>query len=49
MITQTDRDFINQLFDNLLTHVDLEMIDLGGDDSCCDHIEWEQLTLEITP
>ena len=49
MITQTDRDFVNGLFDNLLTHVDIEMIDLSEDDSCCDHIEWEQLALKLTP
>lgn len=45
MITQDDRDFVNFLFGKLLTETDTDMIDLHDDDSCCDHLEFEQLTL----
>jgi len=47
MITQADRDFVNDLFDNLINTVDVDMLDLHDDDSCCDHLEFEQLTLEL--
>ena len=40
-----DTEFVNFLFDNLISHVDCDMIDLHDDDSCCDHLEFEQLTL----
>jgi len=45
MITQEDRDFVNMLFGKLIKHVDTDMIDLHDDDSCCDHIQFEQLSL----
>ena len=45
MITQEDRDFVNFLFGKLLTETDTDMIDLQDDDSCCDHLEFEQLSL----
>jgi hypothetical protein len=45
MITQEDRDFVNFLFDKLFTETDTDMIDLHDDDTCCDHIEFEQLSL----
>ena len=45
MITQDDRDFVNFLFGKLLTETDTDMIDLHDDDSCCDHLEFEQLEL----
>jgi hypothetical protein len=45
MITQEDRDFVNMLFGKLIKHVDTDMIDLQDDDSCCDHIQFEQLSL----
>ena len=45
MITQEDRDFVNFLFGKLLTETDTDMIDLHDDDSCCDHLEFEQLSL----
>jgi hypothetical protein len=48
MITQTDRDFVNFLFDKLMPITD--NIDLHSDDSHCDHIEFEktwQLEMEL--
>ena len=45
LMTQDDRDFVNSLFDKLLTETDTDMIDLQDDDSCCDHLQFEQLTL----
>jgi len=45
MITQEDRDFVNFLFGKLVTHTDTDMIDLQDDDSCCDHLEFEQLSI----
>ena len=47
MITQEDREFVNFLFGKLLTETDTDMIDLQGDDSCCDHLEFEQLILDF--
>ena len=41
----TDTEFVNFLFDKLLTHTDTDMIDLQDDDTTCDHIVFEQLTL----
>ena len=45
MITQENRDFVNFLFDKLVSHVDTDMLDLRDDDSCCDHLEFKQLEL----
>jgi hypothetical protein len=45
MITQEDREFVNFLFDKLLTHTDTAMIDLQDDDSCDDHLQFNQLSL----
>ena len=45
MINQQDREFVDFLFSKLLKHVDTDMLDLQDDDSCCDHIHFEQLTL----
>ena len=45
MISQENREFVNFLFDKLVSHVDTDMLDLHDDDSCCDHINFEQLTL----
>ena len=47
MITQSDRDFVNDLFGKLIKHVDVDMLDLHDDDSCCDHLEFEQLALDL--
>jgi len=47
MFSQEDHEFIDFLFDKLSKHVDTEMIDLQDDDSCCDHLEFEQLTLSL--
>ena len=44
---QSNKDFVNELFDNLFKHVDTDMIDLHDDDSCCDHIQFEQLALDV--
>ena len=48
MLTQTDRDFVNFLFDRLAPITD--NIDLHSDDSHCDHVEFEktwQLEMEL--
>ena len=37
-----NKEFVDFLFSKLVKHVDIDMIDLHEDDSCCDHI---QLTL----
>jgi len=42
MFTQEETDFIDFLFDKLLTHTDTDMIDLHDDDTTCDHIIFEQ-------
>jgi len=47
MFSQEDKEFIDFFFDKLSKHVDTEMIDLQDDDSCCDHLEFEQLTLSL--
>lgn len=47
MITQSDRDFVNDLFSKLINNVDVDMLDLHDDDSCCDHLEFEQLALDL--
>ena len=40
-----DKEFVDFLFGKLVKHVDTEMIDLQDDDTCCDHLEFQQLTL----
>ena len=46
MIDQmNDEQFVDFLFGKLVQHVDTEMIDLQDDDTCCDHLEFQQLTL----
>jgi hypothetical protein len=45
MITNEDREFVNFLFGKLTKHVDTDMIDLQDDDSCDDHLQFEQLTI----
>jgi hypothetical protein len=46
MISQENREFVNFLFDKLVSHVDTDMIDLhDDDDSCCDHLKFKQLEL----
>ena len=43
----TDTEFVNFLFDQLLTHTDTDMIDLQEDDTTCDHLNFEQLALPL--
>jgi hypothetical protein len=45
MFSQEDKEFIDFLFDKLSKHVDTDMLDLQDDDSCSDHINFQQLTL----
>ena len=45
MITQQDREFVDFLFSKLMKHVDTDMIDLQDDDTCCDHLNFQQLEL----
>ena len=47
MLTKEDKEFIDFLFGKLTSLTDTEMIDLQDDDSCCDHLEFEQLTLSL--
>ena len=47
MFSKEDTDFIDMLFGKLVKHVDTDMIDLHDDDSCCDHLEFEQLCLPM--
>ena len=44
MFTKEDHEFIDFLFGKLTCLTDTEMIDLQDDDSCCDHLEFENLT-----
>ena len=45
---QNNKEFVNDLFDKLFKHTDTDMIDLHDDDSCCDHLEFEQLAFDTT-
>jgi len=45
MFSKEDHEFIDFLFGKLVKHVDTDMLDLQDDDTCCDHINFEQLTL----
>jgi len=45
MFTKEDLEFVDFLFGKLLKHTDTDMIDLQDDDSCDDHIRFEQLSL----
>ena len=47
MTSQESNDFVSFLFDKLIKHVDVDMLDLHGDDSCCDHLHFEQLELNL--
>lgn len=42
-----DKAFVDFLFTKLCGHVDLDEIDLHDDDSCCDHIVFQQLELDL--
>ena len=43
--TKEDHEFIDFLFGKLTSTTDTEMIDLQDDDTCCDHINFQQLEL----
>ena len=45
MFTKEDLEFVDFLFGKLVIHTDTDMIDLQDDDSCCDHLQFEQLSL----
>ena len=47
MFSKEDIEFVDFLFGKLVKHVDTEMIDLQDDDSCDDHLQFEQLTLSL--
>ncbi len=47
MTQQSNKEFVDDLFDKLFSHVDTDMIDLQDDDSCDDHIQFEQLTINF--
>jgi len=40
--TMSNRDFVDFLFDKM-TDLDTDLIDLHGDDTCCDQLEFERL------
>ena len=41
----TNEEFVDFLFGKLVKNVDTDMIDLHDDDTCCDHIKFQQLAL----
>ena len=41
-----EKAFVNFLFEKLTGLTDTDMIDLHGDDTTCDHIEFEKITEE---
>ena len=43
--TMTNKEFVDFLFDKLACEVDTDMLDLQDDDTCCDHINFQQLEL----
>ena len=45
MFSKEDLEFVDFLFGKLLTHTDTDMIDLQDDDSCDDHLQFNQLSL----
>jgi len=45
MFTKEDHEFVDFLFGKLTCLTDTDMIDLHDDDSCCDHLEFQQLAL----
>ena len=45
MNQQSSKEFVDDLFDKLFSHDDTDMIDLHDDDSCCDHLQFEQISL----
>ena len=48
MFSKEDTEFVDFLFDKLLTHTDTDMIDLQDDDSTCDHLHFEQLSFLLS-
>ena len=43
----SDEQFLDFLFQKLHKHIDTDMIDLHDDDSCCDHLEFQQLEIDV--
>tara|TARA_B100000123_G_scaffold245855_1_gene201945 strand:- start:217 stop:366 length:150 start_codon:yes stop_codon:yes gene_type:complete len=43
--TMSNEQFVDFLFGKLVKHVEIEEIDLHDDDSCDDHLQFEQLCL----
>ncbi|OUU54109.1 MAG: hypothetical protein CBC21_12485 [Proteobacteria bacterium TMED61] len=48
MTQQSNKEFVDDLFNKLFSHVDTDMIDLHDDDTCCDHLELKAAELEVT-
>lgn len=46
MTPSESREFVDFLFDKLLAHTDTDLLDLGEDDSCCGHLEFERLGID---
>ena len=42
-LSKANLDFLDNLFDKLMSNVDTEMIDLQDDDACDDHLQFEKL------
>jgi hypothetical protein len=47
MFSKEDHEFIDFLFGKLTCLTDTDMIDLQDDDSCDDHLRFEQLAFEL--
>ncbi len=48
MISDENKEFVNFLFDKLVSHVDMEMVDLHDDDTAgIDALKFTQLEIEL--
>ena len=43
----TDHEFVNFLFDKLVSHVDMDMLDLDDDDTHTTALDFKQLELDL--
>ena len=47
IVIQENKEFVDFLFNKLVKHVDVDMIDLHDSDSCDDHMQFQQLDLGL--
>ena len=45
--TQTNAQFVDFLFDKLVSHVDMDMLDLDDDDTHTTALDFKQLELDV--